>query len=434
MLAHRGPYFQISFPSFAALFDTRVSTFVLWVALARGGGRDRQESGKLVLEAWSEEEGEAMQVEVKRVAGSKSKYFEGFYRLPSRIHEGNDCWVPWFVGDIKELVDKKHPLFEHTSGEFLVATRADRVLGRIFVFENGRYNQTHQMKSAHFYFFDSIDDREVADRLLQAAVDWARGRKLELLFGPMGLGGVTGGGLLIEGFDRRAAMTMMMYNQPYYRKLLEDFGFEKYIDNFSFYLPASARLPPEFKEPVDAVLREGKYRVLEFRSKKELAKVADEVGEVFIATLGDHAGNYHLSEKEVGRLKQGLIRIANPELVKVIAHEQEVIGFLLGFHDLSAAIQKSKGRLNPLSMYRLMREYKKSDWLLINGLGILPEHQGSGANLLLYAEVENVVKTYTQFKHIEMVQIQETTAKMLSNVETLKGETHKIHRMYQMRL
>lgn len=375
-----------------------------------------------------------MQVDVKRVEGSKSKYFNRFYLLPSWIHEGNDCWVPWFLGDIKELVDKKHPLFEHTTGEFLVATRDDRVLGRIFVFENARYNQTHKMKSAHFYFFDSIDDREVADRLLQAAVDWARGRNLEILFGPMGLGGVTGGGLLIEGYDCRAAMTMMMYNPPYYRKLIEGFGFEKYIDNFSFYLPASARLPPEFKEPVDAISREGKYRVLEFRSKKDLAKVADEVGEVFIKTLGDHAGNYHLSEKEVGRLKQGLIRIANPELVKVIAHEQKVIGFLLGFHDLSAAIQKSKGRLSPLSVYRLMREYKKSDWLLINGLGILPEYQGTGANMLLYAEVERIVRTYTQFKHIEMVQIQENTAKMLSNVKTLQGETRKTHRMYQIPL
>jgi hypothetical protein len=375
-----------------------------------------------------------MQVDVKRVEGSKGKDFKRFYLLPSRIHEGNDCWVPWFLGDMKELVDKKHPLFEHTTGEFLVATRDDRVLGRIFVFENGRYNQTHKMKSAHFYFFDSLDDREVSDRLLQAAVDWAKGRKLELLFGPMGLGGVTGGGLLIEGHEHRAAMTMMMYNHPYYQKLIEDFGFEKYIDNYSFYLPTTARLPADFKEPVDAILREGKYRVLEFRSKKDLAKVADEVGEVFIKTLGDHAGNYFLSEKEVGRLKKNLIQIANPELIKVIAHEQKVVGFLLGFHDLSAAIQKSKGRLNPLSMYRLMREYKKSDWLLINGLGILPEHQGSGANLLLYAEVENVVRTYAQFKHLEMVQIQETTAKMLSNVETLHGETHKIHRMYRMPL
>jgi hypothetical protein len=375
-----------------------------------------------------------MQVDVKRVEGSKSKYFNGFYLLPSWIHAGNENWVPWFLGDIKELVDKKHPLFEHTSGEFLVATRDDKVVGRLFVFENARYNQTHEMKSAHFYFFDSVDDREVADRLLQAAVDWAKGRNLELLFGPMGLGGVTGGGLLIEGFKHRAAMTMMMYNQPYYRRLIEDFGFEKYIDNYSFYLPATARLPSDLREPVDALLQEGKFRVLEFRSKKELAKVADDVGDLFIATLGDHAGNYFLSEKEVARLKKNLIQIANPELIKVIAHEQKVIGFLLGFHDLSAAIQKSKGRLNPLSMYRLMREYKKSDWLLINGLGILPEYQGSGANLLLYAEVENALLKYTQFKHLEMVQIQETTAKMLSNIKTLEGKTHKIHRMYQLPL
>jgi GNAT superfamily N-acetyltransferase len=375
-----------------------------------------------------------MQVDVKRVEGSKSKYFNGFYLLPSWIHAGNENWVPWFLGDIKELVDKKHPLFEHTSGEFLVATRDDKVVGRFFVFENARYNQTHEMKSAHFYFFDSVDDREVADRLLQAAVDWAKGRNLELLFGPMGLGGVTGGGLLIEGFKHRAAMTMMMYNQPYYRRLIEDFGFEKYIDNYSFYLPATARLPSDLREPVDALLQEGKFRVLEFHSKKELAKVADDVGDLFIATLGDHAGNYFLSEKEVARLKKNLIQIANPELIKVIAHEQKVIGFLLGFHDLSAAIQKSKGRLNPLSMYRLMREYKKSDWLLINGLGILPEYQGSGANLLLYAEVENALLKYTQFKHLEMVQIQETTAKMLSNIKTLEGKTHKIHRMYQLPL
>ncbi len=375
-----------------------------------------------------------MQIDVKRVEGSKSKYFKDFYLLPSLVHAGNDNWVPWFVGDMKELVDKKHPLFEHTSGEFLVATRDDKVVGRIFVFENARYNQTHEMKSAHFYFFDSVDSREVADRLLQAAVDWAKGRSLELLFGPMGLGGVTGGGLLIEGYEHRAAMTMMMYDQPYYRKLIEEFGFAKYIDNYSFYLPTTARLPSALREPADALLREGKFRVLEFRSKREFAKVADDVGDVFIATLGDHAGNYFLSEGELARLKKSLIRVANPELIKVIAYEQKVVGFLLCFHDLSAAIQKSKGRLNPLSMYRLMREYKKSDWLLINGLGILPEHQGSGANILLYAEVENVIRKYTQFKHLEMVQIQETTAKMLSNVETLKGKTHKIHRMYQMQL
>ena len=36
---------------------------------------------------WGWKGGEAMQVDVKRVEGSKSRYFDGFYRLPSRIHD-----------------------------------------------------------------------------------------------------------------------------------------------------------------------------------------------------------------------------------------------------------------------------------------------------------------------------------------------------------
>jgi ASC-1-like (ASCH) protein len=94
-------------------------------------------------------------------------------------------------------------------------------------------------------------------------------------------------------------------------------------------------------------------------------------------------------------------------------------------------MQKAGGKLNLLSTYRLLREYKKTDRILINGMGILPEFQGTGANTLLYAEIEKTIRQYPQFKHLEMVQIQETTAKMLSNVKTLQGEVQKTHRIYQ---
>jgi hypothetical protein len=94
-------------------------------------------------------------------------------------------------------------------------------------------------------------------------------------------------------------------------------------------------------------------------------------------------------------------------------------------------MQKARGKLNLLAAYRLFREHKKSDRFLINGMGILPDYQGTGANMLLYAESEKTIRQYTQFKHLEMVQIQETTAKMLSNIETLEGKIHKTHRVYQ---
>ncbi len=371
------------------------------------------------------------EIEIKGVENSRSPRYRDFRDLPFRVYRDTPQWVPWFHRTVKAFVDRKHPLFEHSCGDFYVALRQGRPLGRIFVFENTRYNQTHNLKSAHFLFFDTVDEEDVAGALLQRAVDWGRNRDLEILLGPMGLGGVTGGGLLVEGFEHRAAMTMMNYNHAYYQRHIEDFGFAKYVDNFSFYLPTTARLPPEIEETARRLEAEGRFRVLVFKKKQDLARIADQVVAVFLETLGHHVGNYLLSRGELENLKQNLLEIADLKLMKILTSQDKVIGFLFGFHDLSEAIQKSRGRLHPLAVCRLMRERKKADWLLINGLGILPDYQGTGANFLLYAQIEKAIRAYPKFKHLEMVQIQETTAKMLSNVETLRGRIHKTHRIYQ---
>ncbi|GAB4221245.1 MAG TPA: hypothetical protein PL059_06840 [Spirochaetota bacterium] len=373
-----------------------------------------------------------MTLDIQLVENSKSTMFPHFINIPHMIYKNNDQWVPWFHNEMKLFIDKKHPLFLHSDGDFFVAMRNNSPAGRIFVFENTMYNKTHNMKSAHFYFIDFYDDREVADCLFSAAIDWAKKRHCNSLLGPMGFGGVTGGGLLIDGFEHRASMTMMMYNHPYYRVHIEAFGFTKYLDNFSFYLPSTAQLPDGLKQTADALLAKGEFKVLKFKSKKELQKVADDVIHVFMKTLSDHAGNYELTKPECDYIVKSLLQVANPELIKIITYKGTIIGFLFGFHDLSAALQKADGKLTPLSIYRIIREYKKTNWILVNGMGILPEFQGLGANAVLYAELEKTIRQYPQFKHLEMVQIQETTSKMLSNVKTLNGRTFKTHRMYQL--
>ncbi len=372
-----------------------------------------------------------MSIEIKHVDHSKSPYYKHFIKLPHHIYKNNENWVPWLNNEMKEFINKKHPLFKHSNGEFYVAMQDGSPVGRIFVFENTRYNKTHDMKSAHFYFIDFYDDTEVSAALFNAAAEWSRKRKCTSLLGPMGFGGVTGGGLLIDGYEHRASMTMMMYNFPYYRDHMEAYGFTKYLDNFSYYLPTSAQLPPQLRDASDALLARGDFNVMKFSSKKELQQIADEVIHVFMETLTDHAGNYELTKPESDYLVNSLLQVADPELIKIIAYKEKVIGFLFGFHDLSAALQKAKGKLNPLSIYRIMREYKRTDWILINGLGVLPDFQGLGANAVLYAELEKTLREHPEFKHLEMVQIQETTVRMLSNVKTLMGRTYKIHRMYR---
>ena len=370
-------------------------------------------------------------IDIKKVENSQSPYYRDFIEIPFTIYQNQPNWIPWFNKDLQSFIDRHHPLFEHSSGDFFVALNGNQPVGRIFVFENTRYNKTHSMNHACFYFVDFIDDLEVAEKLFQTAADWARVRNLDGVTGPMGLGGVTGVGLLVEGFDQPAAMTMMIYNHDYYPQRIEALGFSKLIDNFSFYLPTTATLPDIIAQSAEDLLKKGECRVLQFDSKKQLLQIADDIVDVFAQTLTDHTGNYELSANELNYLKKALIQIADPRLIKIITFKERVIGFLFGFHDLSAAIQKATGKLNLLSAYRLLREYKKTARILINGMGILPDFQGTGANTLLYAEIEKTIRLYTQFKHLEMVQIQETTAKMLSNVKTLQGKIYKTHRIYQ---
>jgi len=373
-------------------------------------------------------------IEIKYVSSSNSKEFSDFFELPFSIFNGNKCWVPWFMGDMKNFVDRKHPVFEHTAGEFIVAYKNGIPSGRIFVFENGGYNRTHKKNSAYFFFCDFIDDQDVVDNLMGEAANWSKNRNLDSLIGPIGFGGVSGCGFLIQGFERKAAMTMMIYNHPYYIEKIEKFGFVKYLDNYSYYLPTSAELPEVIKDAAEKMMKKEGFSILKARSKKELAKYAPDIVCVFIKTLSDHAGNYQLTHKEIDHVVKDLLTVAKPELMKVVLHKGKVVGFLLGFCDLTRAIQKSMGKINPLSIFRLLREYKKTDTILINGMGILPEFQGIGANMLLYAEMERTIRDNPQFKHLEMVQIQEVTAKMLSNVNTLRGEVAKIHRMYEYKL
>lgn len=375
-----------------------------------------------------------MSIEIKTVENSKDRYAFDFIKVPHILYNKNANWVPWLHNELKFFIDKRHPLFSHSDGQFLVAYRNGTPAGRIFVFENTMYNKTHNMKSTHFYFIDFYDDKEVSYALFDAAVKYAKKRNCTSLLGPMGFGGVTGGGLLIEGYEHRASMTMMMYNHPYYRDHIEAFGFTKYLDNFSFYLPYTAKLPEGLRQTADALLAKGEFKVLKFKSKKELQKVADDVINVFMKTLSDHAGNYELTKPECNYIVKSLLQVASPELIKIITHKDRIIGFLFGFYDLSAALQKCNGKLTPLSIYRIIREYKKTNWILVNGMGILPEFQGLGANAVLYAELEKTIRQHSQFEHLEMVQIQETTTKMLSNVKTLNGKTFKTHRMYQLQL
>ena len=105
------------------------------------------------------------------------------------------------------------------------------------------------------------------------------------------------------------------------------------------------------------------------------------------------------------------------------------MGFLLAFPDVSAALQRGKGRITPWGIVDIMMEMKRTKWVSLNGVGVLPEYHGRGGNALMYAEMEKTIKDYG-FIHAEQTQMADTAVQVRKDMITIGAEIYKRHRVY----
>jgi hypothetical protein len=174
-------------------------------------------------------------------------------------------------------------------------------------------------------------------------------------------------------------------------------------------------------------------RVLRFKNKRELLAWAKRIGEAYNKAFVNNWEYYPLTDREIDFVVDNILTIADPRLIKVIAHGDEAVGFLFGFPDVSAAIQRNKGRLLPFGILDLMLELRRTKWVSMNGAGILPEFQGRGGNALLYAEMENTIQEFN-FTDADLTQVAETAANMRSDLINLGGVAYKNHRVFRKTL
>jgi hypothetical protein len=140
-----------------------------------------------------------------------------------------------------------------------------------------------------------------------------------------------------------------------------------------------------------------------------------------------------LTDAEIKFVVDNILLVANPKLIKIIAQEDAVVGFAFVWPDLSAAMQRSKGKLLPFGIIDLLLEMRRTKLVAGNGMGLLPDYQGRGANALLYSEIE---KTLTEFgfTQLELTQVAESAVQMRSDLETLGGDPYKNHRVFRRTL
>ena len=362
---------------------------------------------------------------------ANKKQVNEFIDLPFHIYLGTPQWVPSLLIDERaRLNPKRYPFYRHSAAAFFLAYEDGHPIGRLAVLDNRRYNDYYQAHGAFFYLFECENNPGAADALFHAAFHWARERGLNEIIGPKGFTPLDGFGLLVKGFEHRPAFGLP-YNLSYYPALIEAQGFETAREGVSGYLGTNIQFPPRILELAERIAVRRGLHIMRCRNRSEFRALVPHVKELYNASLGGIHGNTPLTDEEVNSMANQILWLADPKLIKLVMKGEKAVGFLLAYPDVSAALQKAHGQLFPFGWLTLLLELRRTDWVNINGAGLLPEYRGSGGTAILYSEMFKSVAENPRYRHADIVQIGMENEAMQRDLENFGIDFYKMHRIYR---
>jgi ribosomal protein S18 acetylase RimI-like enzyme len=170
-----------------------------------------------------------------------------------------------------------------------------------------------------------------------------------------------------------------------------------------------------------------------FASREEMRPWVPRVTRAYEEAFRDLPEFFPLSEGELRLMADDLISAADPRLLKLVMKGDDVAGFVFAYPDVAVALQRTRGRLFPLGWLWLLREQRRSEWAVVNGIGLLPAYRGVGGDVLLLTELERSLRARA-FKHVDAVMVGEDNDASRANLEKLGVRWYKRHRSYRRRL
>ncbi|HET7011719.1 MAG TPA: hypothetical protein VFI11_13165 [Anaerolineales bacterium] len=372
-------------------------------------------------------------MDIVNVDTTQPGHVREFLDFPFRLYASTPTWVPPLrIEARRELDRKRNPFYLHSDAAFFLARHDGQTLGRLAVLENRNHNAYNNEHTAFFWLFECRDDTQAAAELFEAGFRWARQRGLDTVFGPKGFTAMDGLGLLVRGFEHRPAFGIP-YNLPYYEKLLLQQGFEVAGEILSGYLGANIQFPERIHAIAERAMRRRGLRIASYRTRNDLKILALHLGRLYNASLGSSPGNVPLTAEEIQGIADQMVRFADPRLIKVVLQGDEAVGFLFAYPDVSAALQRNRGRLFPFGWLDLLLEMRRTQWININGAGMLASDRGLGGTAILFSEMFKSVRD-GGFRHADLVQVGVENLPMQRELRSFGVDFYKMHRMYRRKL
>ena len=362
------------------------------------------------------------------------KQIRDFIQFPLKLYKGNPYFVPPLYGDEKKLFSKKDYHLKTNDTCFYLVYDGKNVVGRIQAILSYPSNERRKQKRVRFTRFDSIDNQEVAHLLFEAVKDFALEKGMNELCGPLGYSDLDREGLLIEGFDELSTFEEQ-YNYAYYQKLIENEGFVKEVDWVERKIFAPKEIDSKIEKVTDIMMKRSKLHVVRGLSSKQIIKrYSAGFFDLIDKEYKDLYMTVAFSKEEREELIKTFNLILSARWLRIIVDENDkVVGVGLCFPSIGKALQKSGGRLTPLTIIKLLHSIRRPKILDLGLIAIDKEHQGSGVAWAILLELMKMLKN-GEIEHCETNLNLEDNNGIINNWQRFDTVLHKRRRAFMKKI
>ncbi|UZR98813.1 hypothetical protein [Chondrinema litorale] len=358
-----------------------------------------------------------------------------FLNLPIQLYKNVNAWIRPLDKDVEGVFDQeKNKNFEHGECIRWILEDNGKVIGRIAAFINTKTaNKDNDQPTGGMGFFECIDNQDAANLMLDACKNWLQERGMQAMDGPINFGDRDKWwGLLTKGYDLEP-IYQCNYNLPYYKELIENYGFQIYFEHYTFIRNTFDPFHPRIKHKADLLNQDKDYH-FEHLDKKRFEQHMKDIVTVYNKAWTNHEGVAKISKEDAQMIINQLKPIIDEKIIWLAYYKDEPVAFYINIPEVNQIIKYFNGKLGTIEKLKFLwhkwrRTNKKMQGLIF---GVAPEHQGKGLDgALIMATAQMVQKDYRRYPTLEINGIGDFNRKMILVVKQVGGEIGKVHSTYR---
>lgn len=359
-----------------------------------------------------------------------------FLFVPKKLYSKNEPWVCPLDREIEAIFDPSKNI-SFNGGEairWILKSDDGQLLGRVAAFYNMKKASTNRQPTGGIGFFECVNDSQTAFMLFDSAVSWLKEKGMKAADAPINFGeNESHWGLLVDGFVQQGYG--MPYNKKYYQEFFEAYGFKNYFEQYSYHKDIASvhEFPERFMRIAERVAQKPGYSFQHIRFDEIDKYVADMI-EVYNSAWAAFKKDFTPMNPE--KVKESFLEAKNildEELVWFAYHNGKPISFYIIVPDLNQILKHLNGKLDVLSVLKLLYYKQRKTMTRIRGLiaGVSPEYQNTGIESAIFKHLYEVFKRKPFYKELELSWVGDYNPRMISIYKAIGAKLAKKHITYR---